>query len=86
MIEQGKAGPPRESDEPSVHIKQEQLTPVKQQRQIQVHALRQLKQQHFVCKQDAAVLVKTEPEINVVDVNPFDPALTDLAMQVWKVS
>lgn len=59
---------------------------MKQQRQVQVHALRQLKQQqpHFVCKRDAAVLVKTEPEINVVDVNPFDPALTDLAMQVWK--
>jgi hypothetical protein len=82
LIEQGKAGPPREIDELSTRVKQEPVTPVKQQRQVQTQVVHQQLQPQLICKQEAVVMVKTEPEISVTDVNTFDPSLPNLAMQV----
>ncbi|XP_060606682.1 forkhead box protein N4-like [Ruditapes philippinarum] len=81
LIEQGKAGPPREIDELSTRVKQEPVTPVKQQRQVQTQVVHQQLQPQLICKQEAVVMVKTEPEISVTDVNTFDPSLPNLAMQ-----
>lgn len=77
LIEQGKAGPPRESDEPSTPVKQPPVIPVKQLIQAPV-VHKTLKPYRFEPKHEVTVMVKTEPEINVTD---YEPGLTDLNMQ-----
>lgn len=73
LIEQGKAGPPREADETDTPVKQEPATPVKSQMQSvgTQHSVRQ------VIRKPS--LVKMEPDVDVV---AFDPAMTDLSVQV----
>jgi len=83
LIEQGKAGPPRESsEEPSTPIKTEpipvQVTPVKSKGLV----VNSQSGQVTIIKKEAAVCVKLEPEINVTDVNPYDPPMMGVGVQV----
>ncbi|XP_052801997.1 forkhead box protein N4-like [Mya arenaria] len=87
LIEQGKAGPPREShEEPATPIKQEpipvQVTPVKSKGLV-------LGREVYagpggpvtIIKREASVSVKLEPEINVTDVSTYDPPMPDVGCQ-----
>ncbi|KAH3877440.1 forkhead box protein N4-like [Dreissena polymorpha] len=93
LIEQGKAGPPRHSNEElSSPVKQPDpvipmhVTPIKA-RNLVSNVVRACNGQVTVITREAPALnPKLEPEINVTDVNPYDPPMSGIGVQtnLWE--